>query len=123
MYIHFIFNKNEVIKISNDENCKVIYKLIDYFKANKLNNSQKQIICDIIMSLKNKTENQKIRFIMYYNLEPSQLQKYSLSSIGRYFKCSASAIRFSVVAIKNALVNLDDERCEVLKKILEQLEK
>ena len=72
VYIHFIFNKNEVIKISNDDNYKNVYKLIDFLKTNKLNANQKQAIYNIITGLENNTEKQKTRFIMFYNLKPSQ---------------------------------------------------
>lgn len=123
VYIHFIFSKNEVIKISNDDNYKNVYKLIEFLKNNKLNANQKQAIYNIITSLENNTEKQKTRFIMYYSLKPSQTEKYTLASIGRCFGCSASAIKFSIISVRRALISLKDERSLVLKKILDELEK
>lgn len=109
--------------MSNDKNSEIVYRLIDFLKANKLNDMQKKTVYNIIMSLENKTEKQKIRFVMYYNLDTSQTKKNSLSSIGEYFKCSASAIRFSIVAVRGALIRLNDDRIIALKEVLEQLEK
>lgn len=112
-----------MINISNDSNSNIVHKLLYYFRNNKLNASQKQTIYNIVMSLEDKTEMQKTRFIMYYNLDQFQTEKYSMQKIGNYFKCSASAIRFSILTLRRALINLNDNRIIVLKEVLEQLEK
>lgn len=111
------------MNISEDSKIEIVHELLDLIKESKLDNIQKQTLYNIVMSLEDKTEKQKTRFIMYYKLDISQNEEYNLSSLGRYFKCTASAIKFSIIAVRGALIRLNDSRSSDLKDLLEQLKK
>lgn len=56
-----------------------------------------------MISLDNRTENQKERLLLYYNLNVNQVQEYRQCDLARQYNVSANAIRCSVGRITNAL--------------------
>ena len=102
-----------------EERSDVVYQILELAKSNSLSVEHKKKIYDIVMSLNNRTENQKQRFLLFYNLNVNQEQTYRQCDLARLYNVSSNAIRCSVGRIRNALVNLRDERMVVLKDILE----
>lgn len=87
-----------------EERSDVVYQIIELARNNLLNEIQKQ------------------KFLLYYNLNQNQQNTYGLSEIARMYNVTPNAIRCSVGRIRNALVNLQDERILALKEILEDYE-
>lgn len=110
-----------MINISEDYKIEIVHKLIEILKEKELNNVQKKTLYDIVMNLEKKTDSQKNRFIMYYNLDPNQKEKYNLTSLGKRFSCTSSAIKYSVLSIRHELVKLDDSIISKLKELIQQL--
>ncbi len=102
-----------------EERSDVVYQILELAKSNSLSVEHKKKIYDIVMSLNNRTENQKQRFLLFYNLNVNQEKTYRQCDLARLYNVLANAIRCSVGRIRNALVNLRDERMVELKDILE----
>lgn len=111
-----------MIIIEYEERRSIVYPLIEAAKENKLNEQQKARFYNVVKNLETGTEQQKERFLIFYNLELGQTQNYRLCDLSRKFNCSSSAIRFSIFRIRNRLVNSNDETLLILKKILEDYE-
>lgn len=79
----------------------------------------KQDLYDLIMGLENRTDNQKRRFILYYNLEPQPNSKcMTYAAIARLDGCTANAIPQSVFKVMCSIRRLKDERKDLLLKII-----
>ena len=103
-----------------EERHEIIYNVLSLAKNNELNNTQKQRLYDIIESLKDKTEIQKRRFYLFYNLKNGQTQQYRICDLAKLDNCSSSRIRQSLNRIKVALLGVQDEILLALKKIIEE---
>lgn len=101
-----------------EERSNVVYQILELARNNLLNEIQKQKLYNIVINLNNRTENQKQRFLLYYNLKKNQQNTYRLIDIARIYNVTPNAIRCSVGRIRNALVNLQDEEILDLKEIL-----
>ena len=106
------------MKLNIEERSDVVYQILELEKNDWLNEVQKQKIHDIVIKLDNRTENQKQRFLLYYNLNVNQKQIYRQCDFARLYNVSPNAIRCSVGRIRTALVNLQDEGILDLKEIL-----
>lgn len=106
-----------------EERSDVVYQILVLARNNLLNEIQKQKLYNIVMNLDNRTENQKQRFLLYYNLKKNQQNTYGLTDIARLHNVTPNAIRCSVGRIRNALVNLQDERNLILKELLDEIKK
>lgn len=102
-----------------EERSDDVYQILELAKNKLLNETQKQKLYNIVMNLDNRTENQKQRFLLYYNLKQNQQNTYGLTDIARLQNVTPNAIRCSIGRIRNALVNMQDEKILVLKEILE----
>lgn len=102
-----------------EERSDVVYQILELAKNKLLNETQKQKLYNIVMNLDNRTENQKQRFLLYYNLKQNQRNTYGLTDIARLQNVTPNAIRCSGGRIRNALVNMQNEKILVLKEILE----
>lgn len=102
-----------------EERSGVVYQILELAKNNLLNETQKEKLRDIVRNLNNRTENQKHRFLLYYNLKKNQQNTYGLTDLARLYNVTPNAIRCSVGRIRNALVNMQDKKILVLKEILE----
>lgn len=91
------------------EKNKIIETLIKLAKTSKLNDEQKKKIVEVLDNMDIITETQRERFIMYYGLNTNGLDFSNLARIARIYNCTTSAIRLSVVTVKNKLVRLDEE--------------
>lgn len=97
----------------------IIDKLLEISKQNLLNAKQKEIVRNFVNCLNNRTENQKNRFIMFYNLIDSD-KKTRLCDIARQSNRSVSAIRCSIMRVRTALIRMENEDIFILKTILDE---
>lgn len=103
---------------------KYILDEVDLFyirlKKGWISSEEKQSLYELVINLEERTISQRERFILLYSLNPEQKEKYNYSSLGRKEGCSASAVRYSVGRIKNALANLDKERNQIFLDIVKR---
>lgn len=103
-----------------DEKSDMVYELLDLLKKNKLNDSQKNTILNIVKGLTNRTENQKERFFRFYNLLEGENKNYRLCDMALFYNCTPGCIRVSVGRIRNSLINSNEETITMLKNIWEE---
>lgn len=116
------FVENEVRNLNIEEISDVVYQILELAKNNLLDEIQKQKLRAIVLNLDNRTDNQKQRFLLYYNLKKNQQNTYGLTDVSRLHNVTPNAIRCSIGRIRNALVNLQDEKILAIKEILEDYE-
>lgn len=104
-----------------EEKSLLVNKLLKLAKTSKLSNNQKKTILTIVESLKNVTEIQKRRFILYYQLNTPNKKKSTLSSIGEFYGCSKTAVRASVIRVKSKLKRLNEE-IKIIEEIVKKCE-
>lgn len=97
----------------------IVILLLVCMKEKLLNDTEKETIYDIVMSLKRKTPKQKARFNMYYGLDPDAKECISVSKMAKYYECKESSIRGSIQAIVFALFYIPEDKILLLKKIIE----
>lgn len=93
----------------DDKKSKTVDTLIKLAKTSKLNNEQKNRIVEILDNMDILTETQRERFIMYYGLNTNGLNFRKLIKIAKIYDCSTTAVRLSIVTVKQKLVRLDEE--------------
>ena len=93
----------------DDEKSKTINTLTKLALTSKLNDEQKDKIAEIVDNMDILTEIQKDRFIMYYGLNTNGIDFRTYTKIANIYKCSVSAVRLSVVTVKQKLVRLEEE--------------
>lgn len=113
----------EVIHIKNIEyRINVVNKVLKYLKLDILNDEQKQIIYDIVVNI-NRSDLQKRRFYMVYNIGPNLKENNTYKKVASFYDCSIGAIRSSVMAVVVRLYHLPDEKFSILENILKKYEK
>lgn len=100
----------------------VVNKILKYLKLDILNDEQKQTIYDIVMSIR-KTDLQKRRFNMVYNLGPNLREHNTYKKVASFYNCSVGAIRSSVTSVVVELYHVPNEKFSVLENILKKYEK
>lgn len=105
-----------IIKLEEKRN--IVMKLLKCLKMNLLNDDEKEIVYNIVMNLKGKTEKQKTRFNMYYSLGPNSKEHNPISKIANFYDCSESAIRDSIRTISFALYRISEDNILLLKKMV-----
>ena len=109
--------------INNIENrIYVVNKILKYLKLDILNDEEKQAIYNIVMSTK-KTDLQKRRYNMVYNLGPNIREHNTYKKVASFYDCSVGAVRTSTMSIVAGLYHLPDEKFSVLENILKKYEK
>ena len=111
----------DYIKDINDR-INVVNKILKYLKLDILNDKQKQTIYDIVMSIR-KTNLQKRRFNMVYNLGPNLREHNTYKKVASFYDCSVGAIRSSVMSVVVGLYHVSEEKFSVLENILKKYEK
>ena len=104
--------------IELDERKNIIAQLLNCLKQNLLNDAEKEIVYNIVMNLKGKTQKQKARFNMYYSLDPNTKDYNTMSKIAKFYECSESAIRGSIYRISYTLFRIPEDKILLLKKIV-----
>lgn len=99
----------------------IIDKFIELAKKSKLNCEQKKRIVHIIENLNETTETQKERFILYYGLNEFGPDAKNLNIIAKIYGCTASAVRGSVISVKNKLSKLNEE-FKVIEQVVTECE-
>lgn len=99
----------------------IIDKFIELAKKSKLNSEQKKRIVQLIENLNETTETQKERFILYYGLNEYGPDAKNLNKIAKIYGCTASAVRGSVISVKNKLSKLNEE-FKVIEQVVTECE-
>lgn len=105
--------------MGSDDNITLVDKLIEFIEEGKLNKEQKKNLLKAIYSIEEITKIQIDRFALFYGLEQDRQKFVQISKI---YKCSSSAIRGSVVTVRNKLSRYENVM-QVVKKIVNQCEK
>lgn len=103
-----------------NEKGNIVYELLELLKANKISNTSKKKIYIMVNNMNNRTDNQKEKFCMFYNLLEKEKQNYRLCDMARYYNCTSSNIRSSIGRIRNSLVNTNEENILIMKNILKE---
>ena len=110
-------------KIKNIEvRMNTVNKILKFLKLNILNDEEKQVIYELAKSTK-KTDLQKKRFYMVYNVGPNAKEHHTYKKVASFYECSTGAIRSSVITVVVALYHLPDEKFIYLENILKKYEK
>lgn len=110
-------------KIKNIEvRMNTVNKILKFLKLNILNDEEKQVIYELAKSTK-KTDLQKKRFYMVYNVGPNANEHNTYKKVASFYECSTGAIRSSVITVVVALYHLPDEKFIYLENILKKYEK
>ena len=110
-------------KIKNIEvRMNTVNKILKFLKLNILNDEEKQVIYELAKSTK-KTDLQKKRFYMVYNVGPNAKEHNTYKKVTSFYECSTGAIRSSVITVVVALYHLPDEKFIYLENILKKYEK
>lgn len=109
-----------MIKLKFDEQRDMVYELLELLKDNKLNNSQKRKIYEIVKGFKGRTEKQKERFFRFYNLIEGENKNYRLCDLALLYNCTPSCIRTAIGRIRYNLIYADEESIAIMKDILEE---
>lgn len=97
----------------------VVDELLELAKKTKLNSTQKKRILNIVENLDNATETQKERFIIYYGFNDNGMNFRNLTKIAKVYGCTPSAVRTSVVSVRNKLIRLK-ENFEILEEVVKE---
>ncbi|MBR0491814.1 MAG: hypothetical protein IJJ82_07230 [Clostridia bacterium] len=106
-----------------NERCDMVYELLELLKDNKLNNSQKRKIYEIVKGFTNRTEKQKERFFLFYNLDEGENKNYRLCDLALLYNCTSGCIRTAIGRIRYNLIYSDAESLAIMKDILEEYHK
>mgnify|MGYP001634125205 CR=1 FL=1 len=87
------------------ENRDIILKFFDLFRKNKISEESKLKLQYFIKNSNVGTENQKEKFIYYYNLMPGNYPPKTYTEIAKEYKCSPSNIRGTIKQYLNYFVN------------------
>lgn len=112
-----------MISIKNIEyRMRTIDKILKLAKLGILNDNEKQVIYEIAMNTR-KTDLQKRRFTMIYNLGPNKNEHNTYKKIASFYDCSIGAIRSSVMMVVVGLYHIKDDKFSILENILKKYEK
>lgn len=108
--------------MKNKDKSSVVNELLELAKKSKLNSEQKKRIVKIVENLEDATETQKERFIIYYGFNDNGVNLRNLTKIAKSYGCTPSAVRLSVVTLKNKLSRLNEE-FEIIEQVVTECDK
>ena len=112
-----------MFKISNIEiRMNTVNKILKFLKLDILNDEEKEAIYELAKSTK-KTDLQKKRFYMVYNIGPNAKEHNTYKNVASFYECSTGAIRSSVTTVVVALYHLKDDKFGILENIFKKYEK
>lgn len=112
-----------MVHIKNIEHrISTINKILKFLKLDILNDNEKQAIYEIAKDTK-KTNLQKARFYMVYNIGPNIKEHNTYKKVASFYECSIGAIRSSVMTVVVALYHVSEEKFSILENILKKYEK
>ena len=97
---------------------EIMDNLLLFAQKESLNEKQKKAFLKIVKELPKGTNLQKERFIMYFGLDKTKGKK--ICEMSKIYNCTASAVRESVMSIRNLLMRMPNEKIEMLQKIMEE---
>lgn len=100
-----------------DEN-ELIKMFLTKLKKGLIKDETRKRLYKLVINLNKRTEKQKERFILLYNLKPNQKEKYNGTSLANEQGCTLSAIKYSVIRVKSNLVNLKGEEKRIFLDII-----
>lgn len=103
-----------------DERSDMVYELLELLKDNKLNDSQKNKIHEIVKNFTNRTEKQKERFLRFYNLIEGENKNYRLCDMALFYNCTPGCIRTAIARIRHNLIYADEKDLASMKNILDE---
>lgn len=109
-----MFEAKNLLKQENED---LFLKFLNLFRDEKVLEESKLRLHYFIKNLKIGTENQKEKFMYYYNIMPGNYKAKTYTEIAKEYKCSTSNIRNS---IRQFLIWLKNK---LTKKELEEFEK
>ena len=109
-----------MIKLEFDKKSEIVYELLELLKKEKLNETQKDKMRNIVNGLTNRTDKQKERFLRLYNLLEDENKNYRLCDLALIYNCNPAGVRFSISRIRNNLINSNEENITIMKDILEE---
>ena len=99
-----------------------VNKILKFLKLDVLNDEEKQVIYEFAKTTK-KTDLQKRRFYMVYNVGPNAKERNTYKKVANFYDCSIGAVRTSVMNVVVALYHLPDDKFSVLENILKKYER
>ena len=97
----------------------IVENFLSDARNGKISRIQRINFYNFVWNLEKRTETQKIRFLLYYDLMPNKNEKkLTYSDIGKAYNCSISAIRISIIEVKNTFSRIGKEKTEKLLKII-----
>jgi|GEM_PF-5911687 len=109
----------EVKDLLKIENSNLFLKFLHLFRDRKVSEESKLRLHYFIKDLEGGIENQKEKFMYYYNIMPGNCTAKSYTEIAREYKCSASNIRNAIIKYLILLKNkLTKEELKEFEKII-----
>ena len=99
---------------------EIMDNLLLFAQKESLNEKQKKAFLKIVKELPKGTNLQKERFIMYFGLDKTKGKRKKICEMSKIYNCTASAVRESVMSIRNLLMRMPNEKIEMLQKIMEE---
>lgn len=110
-------------RLNMDRFSSEVHSFLDNLRETNISNKQKELLFTFVNDLKEGTEKQKRRFLLFYNLNPNSNKILSYNDIGEMEGCSGSAIKNSVFSIESLLVRLENEQKEIFTAIMKSCKK
>lgn len=112
-----------MFQINNIERrISTVNKILKFLKLDVLSDEEKDTIYKLAKETR-KTELQKTRFYMVYNVGPNAKEHNTYKKVANFYDCSIGAVRTSVMNVVVALYHLPDDKFSVLENILKKYEK
>lgn len=92
-----------------DKKIMIINELLELMKNSRLNKNQKLKIMNLVKEEKTATRVQKERFMLLYGLNKNNRKNMKIVQIAKLYRCTPSAIRGSVFAMRCKLLKYDEE--------------
>lgn len=106
--------------MEHEEKSNIVYDVLDILLEKEISADDKVTLIEIVKSLDKKTELQKQRFLIFYNLVENSNKGNRLCDIARSENKTPSAIRTSIGKIRSELTRIDDKKILKMKEILEK---
>lgn len=103
---------------SSKERYYIVEDILEFAKKNLLSDTQKQQVCKVLNNMKNKTDIQLERFMMFYNLKDNEKQ-YRKCDLARLYNCSPNVISATLNKMSVKLKRIDEVDMLVLKNIVD----
>lgn len=95
-----------------------VHEFLKYIRKKNISIKNKEKLYLIVIGIKDRTDIQKNRFLLYYGLMPNQdKKKLRLADISNMYNCTINAVRNSILRMTGAVVRMKNE--EKQKLILE----